>query len=119
MYQRGPILWLALRSKLHNKDIIDQVTHFDKLYQSAIALQRFTRGWLSRMRHAHMRHILWPVLVRELEASCPGLVDSLVLYAAVRQEWTSDPAAWLHTLGHMNGAHVIRQIHRECVAGLW
>lgn len=115
---RGPQLWLALRSKLP-RDAVEQVARFDTLHRSAVEVQRVVRGGVCRFRHAHRRHPLWPTLERELDACVPGIAATLAHYPAVRREWRTDPAAWLYTLRRANADRVVHQILLECLEGLW
>ena len=115
------MLLLALRGKL-DIDIIELIVYFDELHRYAVNLQRVARGWLCRRRYAHTRHALWLTLERELEECSPGITVVLMRYAAVRQEWKIDPAAWLFTLRQNQGADaslIIHQILKECIKGIW
>lgn len=118
MWQRGSLLRLGLQGKLP-LDTIEVIQCFDKMHLAAIQIQRISRGRLCRLRRAHLRHALWGVLERELEACSPGILPLLSSYPGVRREWKVDPASWLHTLRQGNAIDVMEMILSECHSGYW
>lgn len=97
------------------EDICLIIYKFYRRINSAIKLQRLTRGYLLRNFIKHRRMPEWPRLyIHIVSISDITTLLRLERYSKVREEWSHDPCAWMDI-----DISTLRLIEAECLTDMW
>lgn len=112
------VVWVALWN-VAPLDILEQIEKVLRRERAALAIQRCTRGHLSRSYYVHRRHNRWKDLRIALELVMEGSVDLLERYDVVRTEWGREPESWITSMRGEYALNHLRAIILETTMGWW